>query len=73
MGRAATIAETAVLTTTVIGSILGLVTVGLLTPSLKVGPAIAILTPLPLFSVLIIATRFPETAGRELEQTSGES
>jgi putative MFS transporter len=71
--RVRSAAQTAVLTTTVIGSILGLVTVGLLTPSLKVGPAIAILTPLPLIAVLIIATRFPETAGRELEQTSGES
>jgi MFS family permease len=66
-------AQTAVLTAAVTGSILGLVGVGLLASSLKVGEAIATLLPLPLIAVLIIVTRFPETAGRELEETSAEA
>jgi hypothetical protein len=56
----------------VTGSAAGLAVVGLLSDSLGLGPAIAVLALLPLVALAIVAVAFPETARRELEETSGE-
>jgi MFS family permease len=57
---------------TVVGSAIGLVSVGLLSEALGLGPSIALLGLLPAASLFITAYGLPETAGLELEQTSGE-
>jgi predicted MFS family arabinose efflux permease len=56
----------------VTGSALGLGFVSLLSDPLGLGPSISILAVLPLVALAIIAVGFPETARRELEDTSGE-
>jgi MFS family permease len=58
---------------TVAGSAIGLVTAGLLSDPLGLGEAIAILAVAPAASLLITVFGLPETAGLELEQTSGEA
>ncbi len=56
----------------VVGSGLGLVAAGALAASLGIGRAIAVLAAFPLLGLAVIALRFPETVGRELEATSAE-
>jgi hypothetical protein len=56
----------------VTGSATGLAFVGLLADPLGLGPSIALLAVLPLFALTIVAVGFPETARRELEETSRE-
>jgi MFS family permease len=65
-------ANTLVLACAVTGSGAGLATAGGLAGALGVGPAIAVLAIFPLLAAALIALRFPETRGRELEETSGD-
>jgi hypothetical protein len=62
----------AILALSVSGSAVGLVCAGALAGPLGIGHAIAVLAVGPLMAVAIVALRFPETAGRELEETSGD-
>ena len=62
----------AILALSVTGSALGLVVAGALAGPLGIGHAIAVLAVFPLITLVIVALRFPETAGRELEDTSGD-
>jgi hypothetical protein len=57
----------------VTGSAAGLATAGGLAGPLGVGPAIALLALFPLLGAALIALRFPETRGRSLEETSGDT
>jgi MFS family permease len=57
---------------TVVGSAIGLLTVGLLSDPLGLGEAVAVLAVAPLASLVITVFGLPETAGLELEQTSGD-
>jgi MFS family permease len=57
----------------VTGSGVGLVSAGALAGPFGVGRAIALLAVFPLLAAGLIALRFPETRGRELEQTSGDT
>jgi len=66
-------ANTLVLAGAVVGSGAGLGAAGALAGPLGVGPAIATLAIFPLLAAALIAFRFPETRGRELEDTSGEA
>jgi MFS family permease len=66
-------ANTLVVVATVCGSAIGLVVAGVLAGPLGIGRAIALLAVGPLVSVAIVWLVFPETARRELEDTSGES
>lgn len=51
------------------GGVIGLVATGLLSQAIgTIGPALAILAVGPLALVVLIATKFPETARRELEE-----
>jgi hypothetical protein len=65
-------AQTLTLVMGVTGSAAGLAVVGLLSDPLGLGPSIALLAALPLGALAIVAAAFPETARRELEETSGE-
>jgi MFS family permease len=65
-------AHTLVLVMAVTGSAAGLAVVGLLSGSLGLGPSIALLASLQLVALIIVAAAYPETARRELEETSGE-
>ena len=65
-------AQTLTLVMGVTGSATGLATVGLLSGPLGLGPSISLLAVLPLVALAIVALSFPETARRELEDTSGE-
>ena len=65
-------AQTLALVMGVTGSATGLGIVGLLSGPLGLGPSIALLAGLPLVGLAIVAVGFPETARRELEETSGE-
>jgi MFS family permease len=65
-------ANTLVLACAVVGSGAGLAAAGLLASPLGVGPAIAVLAVFPLIAAALIALGFPETRGRELEDTSRE-
>lgn len=65
-------ANTALSAMAVTGSALGLLAAGVLGDAVGLGPAIAMLAVFPLLSLAVVALRFPETAGRELEDTSGE-
>jgi predicted MFS family arabinose efflux permease len=65
-------AQTLTLVIGVTGSAAGLAVVGLLSDSLGLGPAIAMLALLPLVGLVVVGVAFPETARRELEETSGE-
>jgi putative MFS transporter len=62
----------AILAMSVTGSAVGLVAAGQVGDAIGIGPAVAILAVFPLVAVAIVALRFPETSGRELEQTSGD-
>jgi len=62
----------AILAMSVTGSAVGLVVAGTVGDSLGIGHAVAILAVFPLIAVVLVALRFPETAGRELEVTSGD-
>lgn len=62
----------AILAMSVSGSAAGLVLAGALGDSLGIGHGIALLAPAPLLAGAIVLLRFPETAGRELEDTSGD-
>lgn len=66
-------AQTLTLIMGVTGSAAGLSIVGLLSGSLGLGHAIALLAVLPLAGLVVVAKTFPETARRELEVTSGEA
>ncbi|HVS28587.1 MAG TPA: MFS transporter [Solirubrobacteraceae bacterium] len=66
-------ANTVLLVIAVAGSAVGLVTAGVLSGTLGIGGAIAALAIFPLLGLVIVALRFPETAGLELEVTSGEA
>ncbi len=65
-------AQTLTIATGVVGSALGLGIVALLSDPLGLGPSIAVLAGFPLVGLAIVAAFFPETARRELEQTSEE-
>jgi MFS family permease len=65
-------AQTLALVMGVTGSATGLAIVGLLSGTLRLGPSIALLAGLQLIALAIVAVAFPETARRELEETSGE-
>ena len=65
-------AQTLALVMGVTGSATGLGIVGLLSSPLGLGPSIALLAGLPLAGLGVVAVAFPETARRELEDTSGE-
>jgi predicted MFS family arabinose efflux permease len=65
-------AQTLTLAMGVTGSATGLAIVGLLSGPLGLGPSIALLAGLPLVGLAVVALAFPETARRELEETSGE-
>ena len=62
----------AILAMSVTGSAVGLVAAGALAGPLGIGNSIAVLAVFPLVTLVLVALRFPETAGRELEDTSGE-
>jgi MFS family permease len=62
----------AILAMSVSGSAVGLVVAGALSGPLGIGHAVAVLAVFPLVTLAIVALRFPETAGRDLEETSGE-
>ncbi|MCQ3807728.1 MAG: MFS transporter [Acidimicrobiaceae bacterium] len=63
----------AIITLGVAGSALGLFFVGYLSDRMSaVGPAIAVLSAGPLIVTWLILTRFPETAGLELEEINPE-
>jgi len=56
----------------VTGSAVGLALVALLSGPLGLGRSIALLAMLPFAGLTIVAIAFPETARRELEETSAE-
>jgi MFS family permease len=60
----------AILALSVSGSAVGLVVAGALAGPLGIGHSIAVLALFPLVTLAVVALRFPETAGRELEDTS---
>ena len=62
----------AILAMSVTGSAVGLVVAGQLGDALGIGHALAILAVFPLLAVVLVALRLPETAGQELEETSGD-
>lgn len=70
--RVRSAASIVVLAATVIGSVAGLGVVALLADPLGLGPAIAVLAVGPAVGVLVVALGLPETARRELEDTSLE-
>ncbi len=57
---------------TVLGSGAGLVAAGVLSGALGLGPAIAVLVIAPLAGAVVVVLGFPETVGRDLDETSGE-
>jgi hypothetical protein len=65
-------AQTLTFVMAVTGSAAGLAIVGLLSGSLGLGPSIAVLAVFQLIALVVVALGFPETARRELEETSGE-
>jgi putative MFS transporter len=66
-------ANTLVVLATVCGSAIGLIAAGGLAGPLGIGRAIALLAVGPLASLAIVWLAFPETARRELEETSGDA
>lgn len=66
-------ANTAVLVFGVMGSALGLVVAGQLSDGLGIGRAVASLAVFPLLSALVVGLFFPETARKELEETSHDA
>jgi predicted MFS family arabinose efflux permease len=71
--RVRSAAGTAIIAAAIIGSMIGLTAAGQLAGSLGIGAAIATLAPLPLVAAVIVARWFPETARRELEDTSADT
>lgn len=65
-------AQTLTVAMGVVGSATGLGIVALLSGPLGLGASIAVLAGLPLVALVVVARAFPETARRELEETSGE-
>jgi len=65
-------AQTLTLAMAVTGSAVGLALVALLSGPLGLGRSIALLAMLPFAGLTIVAIAFPETARRELEETSAE-
>lgn len=65
-------ANTVLLVIGVSGSALGLALAGALARPLGIGQAVAILGVLPLLGAVVVTIGFPETARRELEDTSGD-
>jgi predicted MFS family arabinose efflux permease len=65
-------AQTLTLVLAVAGSATGLALVSVLSGPLGLGPSIAVLAGLPLIALVAVALGFPETARRELDDTSGE-
>jgi predicted MFS family arabinose efflux permease len=65
-------AQTLTLVMAVTGSAAGLAIVGVLSGSVGLGGSIAVLAVFPLVALVVVALGFPETARRELEETSGE-
>ena len=65
-------AQTLILVLGVTGSAAGLGVVSVLSDQLGLGASIAILAVLPIAALAIVALGFPETARRELEETSRE-
>lgn len=57
---------------TVLGSGAGLVAAGVLSGALGLGPAIAVLVIAPLAGAVVVVLGFPETVGRDLDETSGD-
>jgi putative MFS transporter len=66
-------ANTILVAAAVCGSALGLASAGLLAEDIGVGKAIALLAPGALVAAAMVVRWFPETAGRELEETSAEA
>jgi predicted MFS family arabinose efflux permease len=66
-------AYTVIVAATVVGSAIGLTVAGQLAGSLGVGRAIATLAVPALLGVAIVGLWFPETARRELEETSADT
>ena len=62
----------AILAMSVSGSAVGLLLAGVLGDRLGIGHGIALLAGFPIIAGALVALRFPETAGRELEETSGD-
>jgi MFS family permease len=56
----------------VTGSATGLLAAGALGDEIGIGNAVAALLPFALVSVALVALRFPETAGRDIDETSAE-
>jgi putative MFS transporter len=54
------------------GSAVGLVAAGAIGEAVGIGGGVAVLAVFPLLAIAIVALWFPETAGRELEDTSGD-
>jgi predicted MFS family arabinose efflux permease len=71
--RVRSAAGTAVIASAVIGSMVGLAAAGQLAESLGIGAAVAVLAVLPVIAGVIVVLWFPETARRELEDTSGDT
>lgn len=65
-------ANVAITTAGVGGSVLGLVVAGRLADRWSLGPAIAVLATVPVLAALVLIPRYPETAGRELEELNPE-
>jgi putative MFS transporter len=62
----------AILAMSVTGSAVGLVVAGAVGEAIGIGHGVAVLAGFPLLALAIVALRLPETAGRELEETSGD-
>ena len=71
--RVRSAAGTVLVAAAVTGSVIGLTVAGRLSAGLGVGPAIALLGVPALLAAALVAVGFPETAGRELEDTSAEA
>lgn len=65
-------AQTLHLVIGVTGSAVGLGIVSVLSDPLGLGASISVLAVLPLVALVIVAAAYPETARRELEETSGD-
>jgi MFS family permease len=66
-------AQTLILVLTVLGSAIGLLVVGTLSNSIETSEAIALAGIGPAIAIAIFAAFLPETARRELEETSGDT
>jgi predicted MFS family arabinose efflux permease len=71
--RVRSAAGTVIIAAAVVGSVIGLASAGQLAGSLGIGAAIAALAVLPLLATVIVLIWFPETARRELEDTSADT